>query len=94
MIDRMQPHTIRDRVAFSSRSVSLKQPTFRVINALQDLEPDVQIEALFMAATVLATSIGLDPHDLIVRARRILTETETFPNGYLDAVRDYAGELK
>lgn len=90
----MEPHTIRDRVAFSSRSVSLKQPAFRVISALQDLDPDVQIEALFLAATVLATSIGLDPHALITRARRILNETEVFPNAHLDAVRDYAGELK
>lgn len=90
----MEPHTIRDRVAFSSRSVSLKEPTFRVINALQDLDADVQVEALFMAAVVLSTSIGLDPHDLVARARRILTETEIFPNAHLDAVRDYAGELK
>lgn len=90
----MSPHTIRDRVAFSSRSVSLKEPTFQVIHALQHLEPDVQVEALFLAATILSTSIGLDPHDLIVRARRILTDTEVFPNAHLDAVRDYAGELK
>jgi hypothetical protein len=91
---KLAPHTIRDRVAFSCRGVTIKEPTFRVINALQDLEPDVQIEALFMAATILSTSIGLDPHDLIVRARRILNETDIFPNAHLDAVRDYAGELK
>lgn len=90
----IQPHTIRDRVAFSSRSVSLKEPTFRVINALQDLDADVQIEALFMAATMLSTSVGLDPHQLVTRARRIISEAETLPNSHLDAVRDYAGELK
>ena len=88
------PHTIRDRVAFSSRSVSLKGPTFQVINALQDMEPDVQIEALFMAAVILSTSVGLDPHELITRARRIVSDAESLPSAQLDAVRDYAGELK
>jgi len=91
---RIAPHTIRDRVAFSSKATALKEPTFRVISALQDLQPDIQIEALFMAAVVLSTSVGLDPHDLVVRARRILNETEIFANEHLDAVRDYAGELK
>lgn len=90
----IQPHTIRDRVNFSSRSMSLKQPAFRVISALQDLEADVQIEALFLAAVTLASSVGLDPHQLVTRSRRILEESEHLPNAHLDAVRDYAGELK
>ena len=90
----IQPHTVRDRIAFSSRAASLKEPAFQVINAMQGMEKDVQIEALFVAAVALCTSVGIDPHQMIVRTRRMLEETETFRNAHLDAVRDYAGELK
>lgn len=90
----MDTRAVLDRVRLSSRSVSLREPAFQTINALQDFDAALQIEALFLAGTVLCQHIGMDPHEMVSRMKRMLAETEHLPNQHLDAVRDYAGELK
>lgn len=90
----MKPASVLQKVRLSSRSVSLREPSFRIVNALQDLDPAIQIEALCLTTVVLCQHIGMDPHELVSRMKRMLSETEHLPNQHLDAVRDYAGELK
>lgn len=89
------PHQVRDAVNFSSLSTSLKEPAFSVISALQDHPADQQILATFLAGTMMAQSVGLDPHEIVTRSVRIIDTVEGLNNAHFDAIRDYAsGELK
>ena len=91
----MNPSRIRDGVAFRSSLRPLKEPSFRVIAALQDVEASVQIDALALTLTLMADAVGLDPHALITRARRQIADADAVKNPHLEAVRDYAaGELR
>lgn len=91
----MNHQTIRDGIAFNSSAQKLRTPAFSVISALQDHHPSTQIEATFIAAVILAETVGLDPHELVSRARRQLSDLEAVRTSHIDAVREYAAqELK
>lgn len=91
----MNASRIRDGVSFRSSLAPLKDPAFRVISALQDVEGSVQIDALALTLTIMANAVGLDPHQLIVRANRQIADADTVRNPHLEAIRDYAaGELR
>lgn len=86
---------VKDGVRFNGNANKLRVPTFSVIHALQQFDPSVQIEATFAAAVILAETIGLDPHELVSRTRRQLSDLEAVRTANIDAVREYAaGELK
>jgi hypothetical protein len=90
-------HSIRDAITFSSSASRLRVPAFEVIQGLQRHPPAVQMDALFVAAVAMSQALGLDPHEMVVRARRILPDAEgAYGAGHhLGAVRDYAkGELR
>lgn len=91
----MTPDTIRQRITGRYALGPLKAPAFCVLDALQNHTADVQIEALFLTAALLAQGAGLDPHELVTRARRQIAHGAAVKNPILEAIAAYAsGELK
>jgi hypothetical protein len=91
----MDASSIRDRIAFNSNIGKLREPSFLIINALQSArDTAAQVEALFLTAAIIAQTLNLDPHAMIVRARRQIADAEAGKVPLIDAIRDYAkGEL-
>lgn len=90
-------HSIRDAISFATSAPALRKPAFAVISALQAYNPAIQLDSLFLTAVAMSQSLGLDPHEMVARARRILPDAEgAYSSGHhLQAIRDYAkGELK
>lgn len=88
-------HTVRDRISFATAVTPLRQPSFAIVDQLQFFPPEVQLDALFLTGVAMATTIGLDPHEMVARARRILPAAEGPFTEQLQAARDYAkGELR
>lgn len=90
-------HSIKDAISFNSNAAKLRVPAFEVLNGLQKFPPAVQMDALFLAAVAMSQSLGLDAHEMVARARRILPDAEgAYGSGHhMEAIRDYAkGELK
>ena len=92
----MNPSTIRSRIAGNCSLLPLKVPAFRIISTLQDEENTAaQVEALYLCTALISQSLGLDPHEMIARARRQIADADAVRNPHLEAIRDYAvGELK
>lgn len=87
--------TIVDRVLLGSTASNLRHPAFRLISANQQENPEVQINALMLTAVVVCQTIGLDPHDMVERAKRMVSVAEGPFTYHLQAIRDFAeGELR
>jgi hypothetical protein len=87
-------NSISERARHSSSVAALREPAFRVINRMEDLAPDVQVNALFLAAVVVAEALGLDIHEEVARAGRKVAAAEGPFTAHVQALRDYAkGEL-
>lgn len=90
----MKNHTIQDRIAFRSSLRQLKEPSFRVLAGVGECPPDIQIEALALCFTLLTTNAGMDPHLLVQRAKRQITDADRVDTPHLEAIADFAkGEL-
>lgn len=88
-------HAIRDRISFATTAEKLRRPAFHAISALQSFPPEVQLDALFLAAVAMAEALRLDSHDMVSRAKRIMPDAEAAHTMHLQAVKDYArGELR
>lgn len=88
-------HSIRDRLRFANSAAELRVPAFNILDSLQHNHPAVQMDALFLLAVAMADALGLDSHEMVTRAKRILPEAEGPFTDHLQAARDYAkGELK
>jgi hypothetical protein len=89
-----KPASIRFALAASSVVGEVREPAVAILDRLQGFPAVRQIEAAFAAAVVLATSIGLDAHDLVTRAKRQIVDLEGTETSFL-ALADYAkGELR
>lgn len=87
-------HTIRDRLRFAASAAKLRSPAYTILDTLQRFHPAVQMDALFVLAVAMAETLGLDSHEMVTRAKRILPEAEGPFSEQLQAARDYAkGEL-
>lgn len=65
-----------------------------LLDTLQRFPADLQIEIVAAALVILADAVGLDPHELVSRAKRQAPDIQTFEHGVL-ALADYAkGELR
>ncbi|QOC54166.1 hypothetical protein [Caulobacter vibrioides] len=83
-----------DRVRLSSSVAELREPAFRIIDRMQDIDPSAQVRALMLAATVTCEALRLDPHEEIERARRMMAQAEGPFTYHVQAIRSYAeGEL-
>jgi hypothetical protein len=89
------PRNTRERLFARSTLAPLKVPAFAIANALQDTEDaSLQLDALALTFTLISQSAGIDPHDLITRAKRQVADADATRNPHLEAIRDYAaGEL-
>lgn len=88
-------HSIRDRISFATSAAPLRVPAYRALDALQFSDPAVQLDALFLLAVAMSTVVGIDPHEMVTRAKRVLPEAEGPFTEQLQAAREYAkGELK
>jgi hypothetical protein len=87
---------LRSQVFANSSLVPLKIPAFLILDAMQhEQSKAVQVDALFLTATLVALGTGIDPHDLIIRAKRQIADADATKNPHLEAIREYAsGELK
>lgn len=93
----MNTHTVRDRIAFRSSLAPLKVPAFCVLDALTTTsdDPSIQIEALALTLVLLTNPLSLDPHELVIRAKRQIADADAVRNPHLEAIRDFAGgEMK
>ncbi|MFN3573654.1 MAG: hypothetical protein ACK4TR_09015 [Phenylobacterium sp.] len=90
----MQLYTLQDRIRHASTVAELREPAFRLAHRMQDIEPAAQYRALMLAAVVATQALGLDPHDEIERARRMVSHAEGPFTAHVQALRDYVrGEL-
>ena len=88
--------TLRSRLFGRSTLVPVKVPAFKILDAVQGAyeDPSVQLDALALVFTLLGQSAGIDPHELVTRAKRQLIDADAVRNPHLEAIRDYAaGEL-
>lgn len=81
-------------LAFSVRAASsvsdLREPAFRIIDRMQDLDPSTQVRALALAFTVVASEIGIPAFDLVQMSERMMSQAEGPHTIYVQAIRDYA----
>lgn len=90
----MLPHTGRDRVSFRTSLSALKAPAFDVIDALQSHDGAIQVEAAGLAFVAMSQALGLDPHEMVIRHKRQLADSNAVRNAQIEAIADYAkGEL-
>ncbi len=82
--------SIRDRVRTESTVAVLREPAFMLLSRIQDLNPSDQIRALFLTACVVAEAVGLDPHEEVERAKRIMRPAEAPYTAHVQAIRAYA----
>lgn len=85
-------HTIRDSLAFASSPEPIRLGAFDAVAALQGRPPATQLDALFAAAVAMSQALGVDPHDMVTRAKRVLPDLEGGYTMHVQALRDYARE--
>lgn len=85
-----QPHTVRDGVSFSTTPAAIRKPAFRVIDRMQASKPHEQIVGTAVALLAMAEAIGLNAHELIDRASRMMSAVDGPFTGQIRAIRDYA----
>lgn len=87
--------TINDRISWFTDLPSLRRGAFRTLDAMQ-LEPNQAVQFLgpAVAFVAMAEALGRNPHDDIVRIRRMMNQIEGPFTSEVQAIRDYAkGEL-
>jgi hypothetical protein len=87
--------TIRLQLTTAYAPARFREPAFRVLDAIQQAPPAVQLDALFLTAVAMAMTVGLDPHDMVTRAKRMIPDVDGPFSSQLGAITDYAkGELQ
>lgn len=89
-------HAIHDAISFAVSARPLRNPAFAILDALQFAHPALQLDALFLTAVAMSQTLGIDAHEMIVRAKRLLPAAEgPYADGRIAAISDYAnGELR
>lgn len=87
------PGGIRDRIG-TPNLPALRRLAVRQINHVQGEAPSDQLLATALSLVAMSESIGLDPHELVATARRVMAHAEGPFTHQIQALRDYArGEL-
>ena len=85
---------IAERARWSSDVSALREPAFAVIHRMEGVHPHLQFNALMLAARAAAEALGLDPHEEIEKAGRMMAAAEGPYTTHVQAIRDYVrGEL-
>ncbi|MFZ4166481.1 hypothetical protein [Brevundimonas sp. NPDC058933] len=82
--------SIGDRVRTDSTVAKLREPAFLLLSRIQDENPSDQVRALYLVAAVIAEAIGIDGHDALNSAQRMLSTAEGPHTVHVQAIRDYA----
>lgn len=87
--------TINDRISWFTDLPALRQGAFAVLDAMQKQPKQaVQVLGPGVAFVAMCESLGRDPHEDIVRIRRMMSEVDGPFTAEVQAIRDYAaGEL-
>lgn len=86
---------IRLSVSAAYAPARFREPAFRVLDAIQQAPPAVQLDALFLTAVAMAVTVGIDPHEMVTRAKRMIPDVDGPFSSQLAAITDYAsGELR
>jgi hypothetical protein len=86
---------IKLRISAASSAPRLRVPAWRIVDVLQFSPAEDQLDALWITAVAMAEAVGMNPHDMVARAKRIIPEAEGPFTEHLQSARDYAkGELK
>lgn len=81
---------IADRVRTDSNFANLREIAYALISRLDTAAPSDQIKAMFLASVIMAETVGLDPFEEVVRAKRIIPYADGEYTYHLKALRDYA----
>lgn len=80
-------------MAGASTTSPIKQGVMALLDRLQFIPVAAQLDAVFALGTAMATSLGLDPHALVTRAKKVIPDLDVFDEK-MNVVRDYTkGEL-
>lgn len=85
-----EAHTVRDQVALSFNLPRLRKGAFTVIDRVQSLTPGEQLLGSGLAVVAMAEACGIEPHELIERAKNAMAEAEGPFTSQLQAIRAYA----
>ena len=86
---------VRDKLRYFSNGAGLRKPMVQVINAVQDLQPHVQILAVAIALEAMCDGINHDAMAVVNQVRRAKQDVRSPFSQQYDAMREYAkGELK
>jgi hypothetical protein len=81
-------------MAAASAASPIRQGVMALLDRLQFISPAAQLDSVFALGTAMATSLGLDPHELVTRAKKVIPDLEVFDEK-MNVVRDYTqGELR
>lgn len=83
-------HTIRDQISFLCSPAKVRVPAFQVINRLDGQAPGEQLMGAAVAIVAMAEAVGLNPQELITRAKRCMSEVDGPYTTHIRAIRDYA----
>lgn len=85
---------IRMGVAYAADPQPLRDCAAAVMSRMQSHTPAVQLLGTAVALVAMSESLGLDPHEVVQRARRAVHDLEAAHTHQVQALRDYArGEL-
>lgn len=87
-------HSIRDQISFLCSPAKVRVPAFQVINRLDGQAPGSQLMGAAVAVVAMAEAVGINPHDLITRANKCMSEVDGPYTTHIKAIREYAaGEI-
>ncbi len=81
--------SIRDQIGTPSLN-SIRGLAIKQINHVQGESPANQLVGTALALTAMAEAIGMDPHDLVFVAQRVIAAAEGPFTHQIQALRDYA----
>lgn len=85
-----KPHTIRDQVAFSTSAEKIRKPAFEVINRIQGRTPGEQVVGTAVALVAICEAVGLEVHEIIHGAERIISDVDGPYSPEIRAIKEYA----
>lgn len=85
---------VRTHIGFLNNVSGIREPAFKVINAVQDHNPVHQVMAIATALDAVAAAIGVSPHELLQKVERARRHIDGPFQTHYQAIVAYAkGEL-
>lgn len=88
----MSAASVRDAISFMTNAVAVRTQLPKVFVALDHEPPAIQVMTLASAVVLAADALGINPHELIQRVRRMQHDMDTPFAHQWDAMRSYVKE--